>query len=180
MKNFIRYSKTVAVWTMFILAVVSFMRSAKAETESSGRSKTGLGIVLGEPTGFTGKFWIDHIHAVDVGTAFSFSDFVLVYADYLAHFPRGFGTSSQFLSELIPYVGIGGELFFASVGRGNDRYYSRARSSEVGIGVRVPLGIEYMIPRSPLGTFLEIVPGVGLAPSTFGFIHGGIGIRYYF
>ena len=32
----------------------------------------GLGVILGEPTGFSGKYWVDQDHAFDFGLAYSF------------------------------------------------------------------------------------------------------------
>ena len=138
---------------------------------------TGLGVVFGEPTGFTGKFWTAPDRAVDAGLAFSINNFVLIYSDYLFHFHGALGTSTPFLQELQPYIGVGGELFLSGSGHKDSAYFS---SSTTGFGLRIPVGAEWMIPRAPLGIFVELVPGIGIAPDTFGFFQGGLGIRYYF
>ena len=138
---------------------------------------TGLGVVLGEPTGFTGKFWRASDRAIDVGLAFSVNSFMLIYSDYLFHFHGALGNSSPFLEELQPYIGVGGELFLAGSGHSDSAYFS---SSTSGFGLRIPIGAEWMVPRAPIGIFGELVPGIGIAPGTFAFFQGGIGIRYYF
>jgi len=148
----------------------------------------GAGLILGEPTGFTIEFWQGSDRAIDTGLAFSFSSFFLVYADYLFHFPGGFASldhnsksGGTFLHNLSPYIGIGGELLVnTNNSRTDQRFYTNSSGSSVGLGIRIPLGAEYFISRSPISVFLELVPGIGVAPSTFGFFQGGIGARYYF
>ena len=142
--------------------------SAQAR-ESVSRSK-GLGLILGEPTGLTAKFFTRSDRAIDGGLAFSFDHFVFLYADYLFHFKS--------YSGIRPYAGIGGGLLISS-GKSKGKYFNDAQSS-VGLGVRIPLGAEWFIPEAPFGIFAEIVPGLGLIPSTYGFFQGGIGARFYF
>lgn len=140
----------------------------------------GAGIVLGEPSGFTAKLWQDKEHAIDLGLAFSFSSFMLIYGDYLWHFHSMMSNSSQFSSELNPYAGLGAAVFFSTDSSRTDKKYFTDNGNSVGIGFRIPLGMEWRPVRSQLGVFLEVVPGVGFIPSSFGFITGGIGARYYF
>ncbi len=141
----------------------------------------GLGIVIGEPTGLSAKLWLDQKHALDFGLSFSFNDYFLIFSDYLFHFPGAFGRSSAFVTELTPYVGIGGVLAFANDRRlDRDRHFFGRERDTLGLGVRVPLGIEWIPSKAPLGVFLELVPGIALAPATDAFFEGGLGIRYYF
>jgi hypothetical protein len=168
----------------FIISVLAFDTlafAAQSGSEGPEGKANGIGVILGEPTGFTGKFWIEKDRAIDAGLAFSFNSFFLLYGDYLFHFRRAFGSSTEFLRDLVPYAGLGAELFFAENStKGSGAYYTSTSGSSVGFGVRIPLGAEWMIPRAPLGIFVELVPGVGLIPGTFGFIQGGIGARFYF
>lgn len=141
----------------------------------------GLGVILGEPAGVTGKYWIDRRSAVDTTLSYSFSDYFLLFADYLYHFPGAFGRSSQFASQLNPYVGVGAELFLQTQDTGNQgRTYFRSDQGPAGFGIRIPLGIEWRSGSPPLGVFVEIAPGVGVIPATYGFVQGGAGIRFYF
>lgn len=141
----------------------------------------GLGIVIGEPTGLSAKLWLDQKHALDFGLSFSFDDYLLIFSDYLFHFPGTFGSSSRFVTELTPYVGIGGVLAFANDRRlDRDRHFFGRERDTLGLGVRVPVGIEWVPAKVPLGVFIELVPGIALAPATDAFFEGGIGVRYYF
>ena len=140
----------------------------------------GLGVEFGEPTGFTGKYWMDTNGAIDGGLSFSVNSFFLVYADYLYHFPSAFGHSTPFVSQLIPYIGIGGVLFISTDNARTSKFYYADNRDKVGLGVRVPLGIEWLPPTAPIGVFVQLIPGVGILPSSFGIFEGGLGIRYYF
>lgn len=141
----------------------------------------GLGVVLGEPTGFTAKYWLQNPSAIDFGLAFTFNNFFLIYADYLYHFPGVFGNQTQFISELTPYVGGGLVLFFVTNNTpGMNLSYFQSNQGSVGLALRIPLGIEWTPSQVPLGVFLEIAPGIGVVPATFGIVQAGIGVRYYF
>ncbi len=167
--------------SLAVIALSTFMGLPGFAAAPQGSRNFGLGIELGEPSGITAKLWLNQVNALDFGLSFSFDDYFLIYADYLIHFNNAFGSSSQFVSELTPYVGVGGEIAFA-----NSRYYYRDRHffgysrDTIGVGVRVPLGIEWTPAKVPLGVFIQIVPGLTLIPRTGGIVEGSIGIRYYF
>jgi hypothetical protein len=156
--------------------------SVAARVTDAPAHPLAAGATLGSPTGLTGKLWLDRKSAVDLGLAFSFDSFFLVYADYLAHFPSGFAgrETPAFFRELTPYFGIGGVLFISTNSLRHDGRYFTAGGSSAGLGVRIPLGIEWRPVDPRLGVYVEIAPGVGVVPSTFGFLQGGLGIRFYF
>ncbi len=139
----------------------------------------GIGAIFGEPTGITGKWWRDSRQAVDAGLAYSFGGYMLLYGDYLFHFPNLINQSyvGAAARDLHPYLGVGGLLVIST--RENRRDGTFGKDTDVGLGVRVPLGLEWTPLQATLGIFLEIVPGLSLVPSTSGFIQGGLGIRYY-
>lgn len=179
---------TVKMKTCFRAATLSVLLvlgaipgTAAAAGASSGAKNFGLGVVIGEPTGLSAKLWLSQDRALDFGLSFSFNDYVLVFSDYLFHFPGALGGSSTFASQLTPYVGIGGVLAFANERNYyKDRHFFGTRRDSLGLGLRVPLGIEWTPGRPPLGVFVELVPGISLVPATSGIFEGGIGIRYYF
>lgn len=147
----------------------------------------GLGVMLGEPTGLSAKYWLSDSRALDFGATYSFNSYFALLIDYLWHFPQAFSTAGRNGSEFVPYVGIGGILFVNSsnhwtydqFGR-RVRHYNGYGDSSVGVGVRIPLGLEFLPKTVPLGVFAELVPGVGVIPGLFGFFQGDVGIRFYF
>ena len=134
-----------------------------------------IGILLGEPTGISAKYWTTGNTAVDVGIAWSFGDggnFHL-HADYLFH---NFDFFDVDKGALPIYFGIGGRLRFedddnALVGEDDDDYR---------VGLRVAIGIEYILESNPFGFFFEIAPIVDFLPDTEADVNGGIGVRYIF
>ncbi len=166
----------------FIVAQAPAASRRQTSNLMASHPSLGLGVILGEPTGFTGKYWFTSQRAMDFGIAFSFGNYALFYADYLFQFPGAFrlNTGEKFFSDLVPYVGIGAVVLLATSGPTVNRTYFGSRSGAVGSGLRIPLGVEWIPGEPPLGVFLEIAPGIGFFPGTYGFFEGGVGIRYYF
>ena len=64
------------------------------------------------------------------------------------------------------YFGIGGRVIF--------------QKNDTNLGIRVPVGLDYMFSDAPVDIFLEAVPILDLTPSTDLDLGGGIGVRYWF
>ncbi|HPI28598.1 MAG TPA: hypothetical protein PLS75_08980 [Candidatus Marinimicrobia bacterium] len=138
-----------AVVVMFLMASLSY--------------GFGLGIMLGEPSGLSGKYWMSEKNAIAGGLAWSLShDYMHVHADYLIHNNNLINVSGTTLPF---YYGLG-----AGIGLGDDFH----------LGARIPVGIEYFFADRKFDVFFELVPVVGLLPD-FGFgVSGAIGLRYNF
>lgn len=133
----------------------------------------GAGIILGEPTGLSLKYFLDRRHAFDVAVDYSLYDSALyVHADYLLHF-SGWSVRGDSSHQFIPYVGIGGKIGVNGHGRGHDD-----RSG--ALGARVPLGISWIPGALPIDVFLEIAPGLFLLPETNPDLDASLGLRYFF
>ncbi len=135
-----------------------------AQTAPAQQNGFGLGVILGEPTGFAFKGWMDSKSAIDAGLAWSFLHETTfhVHVDYLLH-----TDALTKRSDMPAYYGIGGRI--KTGGRGGDR-----------IGVRIVGGLVYYLPESPIDIFVELAPILDFAPSTNFQINGGIGARYFF
>lgn len=123
-----------------------------------------LGAILGEPTGLSAKYWLSRVNAVDFGAAWSFDEdgrFHL-HCDYLFHNYEIFKVDQ---GSLPLYFGIGGRVLFADDAR---------------VGLRLTLGLEYVVEQYPMSVFFEVAPIVDVAPETEASINGGLGIRYVF
>lgn len=124
-----------------------------------------VGILLGEPTGLSAKLWTTWNTAFDLGVAWSFGDggnFHL-HADYLFHNFDFFDVDS---GSLPIYVGIGGRV--------------RLEDDDSRVGLRVALGLEYILENNPFSFFFEVAPIVDFLPETEADVNGGIGVRYIF
>ena len=156
-------------------------RGSPAAT-SSGASRShgsfGLGLVLGEPSGLSAKYWSGSSTAWDAGLAYSFNDYLLIWADHLWHFSGALTKLSSDFDTITPYVGVGPEVFISSLGTRKRGGVHDGRSA--GLAARVPLGLEWTPRKVPIGVFLELVPGLDLIPALDAFFEGGIGARFYF
>lgn len=124
----------------------------------------GVGLIIGEPTGISGKIWTGNNTAIDGALAWSFSDNTQlhIHADYIIH---KFNMIQVDEGKLPIYFGIGGRIKL------ND---------STKLGVRIPVGINYLLKDAPIDMFFEIVPILDLLPSTKLNFNGGVGIRYFF
>ncbi len=124
----------------------------------------GLGIRLGEPTGFSGKFWTSRNNAVDVAASWSLhhnEDFQ-VSGDFVHH---DYGVFDVDDGALGVYYGIGGRMLLRD--RGDDR-----------LGLRVPLGLSYLFPSRNVELFTEVAPTIDITPDTDGDIQGVFGVHF--
>lgn len=142
------------------------------ESKPMSARKTGVGFILGEPSGFSFQFFGNRPETVNAGMAWSFDSWFQVWADYVWHFPRFVSDLIQEPTAFDAYVGVGGGLILSNGGRFKD--------GSAGALIRVPLGLEYKINRPSLGFFLEVVPGFVFGSSTAGKLQGGVGARFYF
>lgn len=159
----------------FSLASFSLFTSA----QSSG---FGLGIMLGEPTGISAKYWISGENALDFGLAWGGlgrdGGYLHLHGDYLFH---NFSLINVSSGKLPLYFGPG--LRFRSWT--NDRYWNNGRWNEsrnghARLGVRFPVGLAYLFDGAPVDVFIEVVPTLDLIPSTSFDMDAALGVRYWF
>ncbi len=136
----------------------------------------GLGIILGEPTGVSGKLWLSKTDAIDGAAAWSFESHEAfhLHLDYLMH---SFNLIKVEKGKLPIYYGIGGRIRFLNNDEGVDHGDG---DDDIEIGLRIPVGLEYLFEKAPLDVFLEIAPILDLVPDTEASFNGGIGVRYFF
>ena len=141
-------------------------------TTGSGNTdhRFGAGIILGEPTGASLKYWLNDTMAIDGAIGASYndddnndSDFYL-HADVLWH---NFDLIKVPKGRLPVYFGIGSLVRFRD-------------DEDNQVGVRVPVGLSYMFDDAPIDIFAEIGPAIDMAPDVRGEVTGGIGIRFWF
>jgi hypothetical protein len=152
--------------TIFLIALFLAL-TAFAQSGMAKGGNFGLGVILGEPTGPCFKYWTGAKTAIDGAAAWSFANNagLHLHADYLWH---KFDLIAVEEGSLPLYLGIGGRIRFAE-GSGDDR-----------IGIRIPVGLDYIFADAPLDIFLEIVPILDLAPDTDLDFNGAVGVRFFF
>lgn len=145
------------LWLLSVILILGFT-SVHAQSRPFG-----LGLMFGSPTGLSAKLWLSEASALDAGAAWSLyhDGYFRIHLDYLHH--------SYLINvskgKLPLYYGIGGRVGF---------------SDDVRVGLRVPVGLEYIFPNESFDIFFELVPGMDLLPATEFQLDGAIGCRYFF
>ncbi len=130
-----------------------------------------LGVVLGAPTGFSGKMELGKNRAVDAVVAYSLAhDLGLeIHSDYLIENAHSFNVNAPNPLEL--YYGIGGR--FAVINKGT-------HDGDIAIGPRAPIGVNYKIVNPNVEFFGELALAFDVIPDTNLDLEGGLGLRYRF
>ncbi len=137
----------------------------------------GLGIVFGDPTGATLKFWTNRENAFVFGIGSSYFGGVRINGDYLWHFDAFNSPIVGLYAGPGMVVGIGeGHSYLYEKNRG--KFYFR-KGSDGGVGARGVLGVNIIPKRTPLELFFELGVLIGIAPNFGTGIDAGIGIRFY-
>lgn len=126
----------------------------------------GLGVIIGNPTGISGKLWVNEVNAVDFGLGYSFfgkNDFLSLHADYLYHDNELIKT--EYTTPV--YYGFGVRI----------RLHDKERGS---FGIRGAAGILIYLDKIPVDVFFELAPVFKLLPETALNLDFGLGARYYF
>lgn len=161
--------KRLLTATVLLLFLALGFSPAQAQDDDS---RVGVGLMIGEPTGLSFKIWTSGTKAFDAGLAWSVGryDAVNIHVDHLWHNANVFDEVDEGL--LAVYLGVGARLIFADD-------YPDPGDNDVLMGVRVPVGINYLFDGNPLELFLEIAPVVNLVPETDFDINGALGLRVY-
>ncbi len=147
-------SKKFLLGISAILVLVSV-----ASTSPPGRF--GVGLILFEPSGLSAKAWLRGSAALAGGLGWSAeeSHYLHLHVDFVFSKVR---LASDRNLDLDFTLGAGGKLIF----RDRDNAW-----------FRFPLGIDFLVKRSPLNFFFEVVPSFNFSKLK---LFGAIGFRYVF
>jgi hypothetical protein len=146
-----------------------------------GASQLGVGAAVGWPSSVTLNYWLAETSSIDLGVSAFTSWWLLVYGDYLWHFPDGFGHDTEFKKNLTPYVGIGLGAFQWYIDLENrPSNWRNYADTEYGIYARIPFGMEWYAPQAHIGVFGEFVPGIVFGSNFTPNIDFSLGGRFYF
>jgi len=158
----LKKSVLILVFSLMISGIAIQQTNAQVNSDGS----FGLGVILGEPTGLSLKLWTSSTTAVVGGVAWSLSgkkNTMHLHADYIFH---NFNIANVDEGALGLYYGIGARVLL--------------RGDNSKLGIRIPLGINYIFEGAPIEIFAEIVPLFDLIPDTGFNGNGGFGFRYFF
>ena len=157
---------------MTFIGLFFLIAAANASAQVNREDEFGLGLILGEPTGVSLKYWFDEERAVDGALAWALSedDSFQMHTDYLFHNYRWSNSD-----EWPVYYGLGALLLFKhDEGRHHD-------DNKTVFGFRFPIGMSYLFESNePFELFFEIAPVLELAPDADLDLNAAIGLRFYF
>jgi hypothetical protein len=160
--------KSLHRFTLGLLLSASLAIGSARATDlgSSPDSGFGAGVMIGEPTGISLKYWLSENSAVDgvVGWSFDHDPDFHVHADYLYH-----------LFDLIPVEVNRLPLYFG----GGVRYKLRDGKDDL-FGFRGVVGVSYLFDDLPIDIFVEAGPILDVAPEVKARYTIGIGARFWF
>lgn len=144
--------------TFFYIVIFQLLCSFALAEE---KKETGIGLVIGEPSGLNGQFYWSAKSAIDVTVAWSWKDWLFTSVDYqrydyLMDWPREWKWT----------YGLGG-------------YVTLPENSDGTVGLRIPLGLQYHFPHSNLAAWGEVAPALEIAPDTQPQFQFGVGLTYW-
>lgn len=192
-----RSSVIAALAIAVSIALVSSTADARPRPAGHHRSnfeanKTfGLGLMLGAPTGLSGKYFVGRSTAIDfgLGTIYGYRDrrALHLHGDFLWH---PLSLASTHALELPLYFGIGarfleGERCYTYDRAGRCTYYF---NNYTALGIRGPIGLALDFNNVPIDVFFEVALVLDFLVDhdsrydngVYLDVNGAIGIRYYF
>jgi hypothetical protein len=151
-----------------VVTVLSLVVVATAVGPATAQKKVGLGFIVGEPTGIDFKINLNKTNALEFALAWSLSDDndLHIQGDYLWHRYDLFDLTNG--DELPLFFGVGGRIVFLE------------DPIDDVVGIRFPVGLDYIFADYPFDIFVEVVPILDLAPDTDFDLEGAIGARFWF
>ena len=162
--------KQVVLFFMVLWALFS-LGAGEARGEGSENKRLGVGIHLGEPLGFAGRFYFFDQLSLDLQVGYGFGEEgIIIQPSALFHLRHILDVDGPDWS-LVPHFGAGFKTGVDVAG---------ARDGQ-GIAVlRFPLGVTWVMKEGVFEVSAEFAPGVEFSPETEFDPTGGIGLRYYF
>ena len=167
-----------------VVAAVSLLLGARTASaqENAAPGSLGLGVIVGSPTGISGKFRASKANSFDAAVGLGFGNFLHVHADWLYEMPALLREEGVTLSW---FAGVGGRFAVRDHddnGKGNDDNDDNDDDDDdVDAGPRVPVGLELKFSSVPqLELFGELALGLEIADDTGLFLDGGLGARWFF
>lgn len=134
------------------------------------QATSAIGVVIGDPTGLSGRLGLDSGHSLEGAIASSSSRYegLHIHATYLTDRARSFSTHE---GPIDLYYGIGVRIINI-----NDGKYD----GDTAIGPRAPLGLLYNFNNPDIEIFGELSLALDITPKTDVDLDIGIGVRFRF
>ncbi len=152
---------------LFVAGIVGLVLTPTASWARKNAGDQGYGLMLGNPSGLSGKFWFSDRVALDgaFGIARGEVDAHLsfLYHDFDTFQRMGIRTPAN--TDTALYFGLGPRILF---------------EDDEEFGIRIPVGVTFFPHRTAWEIFAEIAPVIRLTPDSGFNGDFAIGARYYF
>lgn len=155
--------KKIILSLALLLALIPQITHARG----SDNKRLGVGVNLGEPIGFDGRFYFTEQFTLDLVTGYGFEEKGFIVQPSLLFNLRNILDYDTKDASLVPYFGAG---FKTGIAKGGDGVAA----------LRFPVGATYIMKDGEFEVSLEFAPGVEFSPDNQFDITGGLGFRYYF
>lgn len=157
---------------MLAWTVTSQAAPASAQSLAHRGGDFGLGLIIGDPTGVNGKYFLSSELAIDGAIGFGVlgGHHTKLQADFLWHF----GVDRWSAAALDLYLGVGPALAV------HDHHDHNHDHGNLWIGARAPFGASLAFSKVPLDVFLELAVGLWLVEHLHTDLDAAIGVRYWF
>jgi hypothetical protein len=165
------FRTTIAAAGLLAAALQTSPTAAEPPITLAERAEgSGVGLIIGEPTGLSAAWRRDGPSTFDAALAWSVPEERFhLHLDYLYEVVS-FRDPAAPVVEFPVYIGIGPRLH---LGGGN-------RTKASIIGLRVPVGLNIAATDFPVEGFFELVPVLGLYPETRMDFDAALGVRVFF
>ncbi len=123
-----------------------------------------IGLMFGEPTGVSYKYFITDANAIDAAAAASFIPDAV------------FQLNADFLRHYYHFANVGEGRLPLVYGAGLAVQFRR----DTRLGIRIPVGLTYIMQNLPIALFIDVAPRFDIVPDTEVSINAAVGIRYRF
>lgn len=150
--------------SLFLAALLIFGFSIKAHADKA------LGIVIGDPTGLSGRVQLDSQHSLEGALAYSSGYYsgLHLHATYLWDKARLLQTTE---GPIYVFYGLGGRIITIDKGK---------HDGDVALGARAPIGLLYNFNNPNVEIFGELSAALDIVPKTNVDLDIGIGARIRF
>jgi hypothetical protein len=159
------------VWTA--MAMLLAMCSTECIAQGPNGKDVGFGLILGDPTGGTVKFWTTSTNAFAFDLGASHFGPTRINAAYLWHIDAFHSSIVKMYAAPGVALALGGRS-----GHYIHHWEFDGPDEGIGVGVRAMFGLNIIPARTPLEFFVEIGPLIGISPQGSAF-DAGLGIRFY-
>lgn len=149
--------------------VVACALACASHASADAGGDFGLGLIIGDPTGVSGKHILSDEFAVDwaLGLAFIAGHDIRAHADFLWQLDIKRWESAT----LGLHVGVGPKIGLRTKKNNDDDFL---------FGARGPFGLSLRFLKVPLDVFVEVAAGLWIVQKVDLHIDGAIGGRYWF